>query len=112
MTVTATNDLPFETGKTWVKVELHNSRVWIPSFEDLHRIIQAISYCEDEKYPPEKGYKGRRFVEDFLRDAVYEKDYKKLAEKYKIPVRCKNIVVKTNGADLEQTKNNGRDNGR
>ena len=38
-------------GKQWVKVTLLRSRSFLPSFEDLFRIIQAICFCENEKYP-------------------------------------------------------------
>jgi hypothetical protein len=73
-----------EWGKLWVKVTLKNSQTFIPSFEDLFRIIQAICYCEDRKYP---NGKGREMVEEFLKDCVHETNYAELAEKYEIPIR-------------------------
>lgn len=80
-------------GKKWAKVTLRNSKTFVPSFEDLHRIIQAISYCEDEKYP---NGAGRGMVAAFLIDAVYEEDWAELARKYAIPIRCGNIVIESN----------------
>ena len=72
-------------GKNWVRITLKNSRVFYPSFEDLYRIVRSICECEDIKYPP--PYKGRKFVDEFLHDAVYEKDFEVLRNKYKIPNR-------------------------
>jgi hypothetical protein len=78
--------LPAEYGgKRWASVCLLRSRRFIPSFEDLHRIIQAISLCEDEKYP---GGQGRGMVARFLWACVSEPDYKKLQDRFKIPARC------------------------
>ena len=93
---------PFEwmNGKRWVFVELLNGNSFVPSFEDLHRIIQAICHCEDEKYPDGKG---RDMVADFLWDSVYIENYTELAEKYSIPIRNGTEIVKTNGAKV-QTK--------
>jgi len=72
--------------KPWVEVKLLKGRggsFW-PSFEDLHRIIQGISECEDLKYP---GGRGRDMVCDFLVDAVYESDFEVLRDRYEIPLR-------------------------
>ena len=52
-------------GKHWVKVFLRSTE-WVPSFADLFEIIQAICFCEDEKYPD--GH-GRFLVRDFLKDS-------------------------------------------
>lgn len=101
MTVTVTRDTPWD--KRWAVVEFAKTgQRWIPSFEDLHRIVQAIAFCEDERYPPEKGYEGRGLVARFLRDAVYEGDYSRLAEKYKLPIRDGSTIVRTNGANIDQ----------
>ena len=86
----------WNNGKSWVYVTLKNSQSFYPSFEDLHRIIQAICYCEDEKYPPPAEGKG--MIARFLKDAVFEKDYKVLAEKYNIPERNGEEIVNDNGA--------------
>ncbi len=85
-------------GKRWVKVKLKHSKEFYPSFEDLHRIIQAICYCEDEKYP---NGEGRDMVQDFLWDCVYEEDYDVLAIRYRIPIREGTNILKTNGAKLK-----------
>ncbi len=71
---------------------------FIPSFLDLHRIIQAIAECEDERYPPPA--KGRLRLLEFLRDAVTVKDFQALAIKYQIPERDRDRVVNTNGASV------------
>ena len=61
------------------------SSQWIPSFEDLFRIIQAICNCEDKKYP---NGKGRNMVRDFLWDAcIPDGDWETLRQQYQIPVR-------------------------
>jgi len=75
-------------GKHWVKVTLHSVE-WVPSFEDLFRIIHAICYCEDLKYP---NGQGRFMVRDFLKDCcellrpgeTLEARWKTLYEKYKL----------------------------
>ena len=88
-------------GKLWAVVTFKKTGgKWVPSFEDLHRVIQAICYCEDIKYPPPR-YKGREFVAEFLVDAAHERDFSTLAKKYKLPIRCGAIVMDSNGARLE-----------
>lgn len=41
-------------GEFWIKARLYSkgkpTNEWIPSFEDLHRILWAIGYCEKVKY--------------------------------------------------------------
>ena len=98
MDVVVTRDLPFKTTKRWVKVRLKRSREFLPSFEDLHRIVRAIGFCEDEKYP---GGKGRRMVAEFLYDAAMTDDFSSLAQKYQIPIRCGDRVVNDNGAKVD-----------
>jgi hypothetical protein len=71
---------------------------WIPSFLDLHRIIQAIAECEDARYPPPA--QGRGKLADFLRACVWEADFNTIAEYHKIPERDGDRVVNTNGARL------------
>lgn len=88
-------------GKRWVYVDLIKYGPppyprWIPAFLDLHRIIQAIAECEDERYPP--PLKGRNKLIDFLVDAVRETDFKVIARKYQIPIRDGDRVIETNGA--------------
>ena len=74
--------------KKWAKVFLKHSRTFYPSFEDLYRIVQAICFCEDEKYP---NGKGREMVKEFLIDAVDEPRYDVLRQKYQIPERAVNV---------------------
>ena len=74
-------------GKRWIKVWF-NSKEWVPSLEDLFRIIQAIGYCEDLKYPDGKG---RFMIRDFLKDCcevlkpgqTLEERWQELFEKYR-----------------------------
>ena len=71
-------------GKKWVLVKhKKNGFGFIPSFEDLYRIIKAICFCEDDKYP---SGEGRKMVERFLIDCC-DPDYnfELLQLKYKIP---------------------------
>ena len=87
----------WNNGKKWVKVNFKYSRTFFPSFEDMHRIIQAICFCEDEKYPTGEG---RKMVADFLYDACFESNFSSLAELYKIPERDGGDIAKTNGANI------------
>ena len=78
--------MPEFGGKTWVLVKHKKTGFsFIPSFEDIYRIVQGICECEDEKYP---NGQGREMVQDFLWDAC-EPDafFELLALKYKIPLR-------------------------
>jgi len=72
-------------GKSWIEVRLP-WKTWVPSFHDLFRILQAICYCEDEKYPPPA--EGRGFVMRFILDACKQgMTWEELQAKYKIPER-------------------------
>ena len=70
--------------KQWVICEMRRSRRWVPSFEDLYRINQAICYCEDIKYP---NGSGRNMVTSFLVDSTRINSFTVLREKYRIPNR-------------------------
>jgi len=86
--------------KKWVVVEFQNGTKWIPSFEDLYRIIVPICECEDEKYPEPNQY-GRFYVLNFLADTIkYLPPFETLAKKHKIPIRSGNEVIATNGASI------------
>ena len=74
-------------GKRWVWVKLwdNDACTWIPSFEDLFRIIQAVCHCEDEKYP--RG-EGRGMVRRILHDCCEsDASWELLKQKYQIPTR-------------------------
>ena len=82
---------PFDKygGKHWVMVDLgkHSGGKWVPSFHDLCRIIKALCYCEDEKYP---NGKGREMVKEFLVDCCNPlMEWGELQAQYKIPDRSK-----------------------
>jgi len=91
-----------EDGSQWIKCVFLKwgtpNPIWIPSLRDLHRIIQAISECEDLKYPPPA--RGRRQLLPFLYDCVRTADWDAVARKYKIPDRDRGRVIKTNGARI------------
>jgi len=53
--------------KTWVQVIFDNGTVWIPSFDEIGKIINLIGKCEDEKYP---NGQGAEMVKNFLENAV------------------------------------------
>ena len=73
-------------GKYWVLVEFEK-KTWVPSFRDMSRIIQALCYCEDDKYP---NGKGREMVKEFLIDCCHPfMEWEELRAKYKIPDRSK-----------------------
>lgn len=103
-------------GKPWAYVKLLKyerpgvpAPMFLPSFRDLWRMIQAIAHCEDKRYPPPAS--GRSKLAAFLSDAVHaltEDDFAQLQRKYQIPERDGAHVVKTNGADvpLEQRIDN------
>jgi len=90
-------------GKQWVVVEFKNGTKWIPSFEDLYRIIVPICECEDEKYPrPE--YLGKFYVLNFITDTIrHYTPFELLAKKYRIPIRENGQVIESNGANLSNT---------
>ena len=96
--------IPKADGRRWVGCEFlkwgtpGNHPQWIPAFHDMHRILRAMAECEDESYPPAKGFAGRRRLGDFLKDVVYEPDFNTLAVRYQIPERDRDQVVRTNGA--------------
>lgn len=100
MDVRVTNKPKWLQGKKWVQVLLKRNS-FFPSFEDLHRIIRAISYCEDEKYP---NGQGRVMFANFLYQCPFEADFRKLMEQYKIPERNGFDVINTNGAKVESKK--------
>lgn len=82
---------PFDRygGKFWVKVLL-NSREWVPSFEELFYILKFISFCENEKYPPERGLKGWRMVAEFAAKACEPgAKWEDLQREFKVPERTK-----------------------
>ena len=84
MDVIVTKNMPWGDDKDWVKVTLKKSRTFIPSFEDLYRIIRAICHCEEEKYP---NGKGLDMVAEFLEDCCRTDDWDYIVRKYQIPER-------------------------
>lgn len=78
--------------KRWVEVKVWGKTTWIPSFHDLFRVIRAICYCEDLKYP--KG-EGRKMVARFLQDCCDPlAEWEELKKSYEIPDR---ITPTSNG---------------
>ena len=54
--------------KTWVQVTFDNGVIWVPSFNELGKVINLIGKCEDEKYP---SGKGKDMVIEFLQEVIY-----------------------------------------
>jgi len=81
-------EMPRFGNKKWVRVRHKQTGfTFIPSFEDLFRIIQAICECEDKKYPSPTE-EGREMVRRFLWDACDEGiTFEQLMSNYKIPLR-------------------------
>ena len=79
--------MPAYGNKMWARVTfLASGLEWVPSFEDLFRIVKAIARAEDYKYPP--PLQGYRMVQKILCDACEpETAWEQIKAKYKIPVR-------------------------
>jgi len=52
------------------------------SSEDLYRIVDAVCWCANEKYPNGEGIK---MMKEFLNDCCDEVPFELLKKKYKIP---------------------------
>ena len=79
------------TDKEWVLVKFNTSNGWMPSFFDLGRILRAIGWCEDRKYPYGKG---RDMVTEFFVDVMGSKakgidgmSWEELEKKYELSER-------------------------
>lgn len=82
--------LPGFPEKDWVTVVFNTARQsWIPSFEDLCRIVRAIGECEERKYPQERGCRGRMMVADFVTACLADSDapWETLRKRFQIPER-------------------------
>ena len=81
--------MPRYDNKWWAVVTfVADGHEWIPSFEDLFRIVKAIARAEDFKYPPRKNYQGYKMVQKILCDACEPgTTWKQMKAKYKIPTR-------------------------
>jgi len=77
--------MPQYGNKLWVLVRFKTADEWIPSFEDLFRIIRAICHCEDVKYPYGKG---REMVRELLDKCCdWDADWEVLRAEFQIPAR-------------------------
>ncbi len=85
--VTSTKIKP--DGMPWAIVRFRGAREWVPSFEDLFRVVLAIVYCERVKYaylPRRPSAKVAAFMLDAVRAAdrvldkssTYEAEWAKL----------------------------------
>lgn len=73
--------------KTWVQVIYDNGSIWVPSFDELGKIINLIGKCEDEKYP---SGKGKDLVREFLEEVIYyDTTYEEFCRKRNIATRYK-----------------------
>jgi hypothetical protein len=73
--------------KEWVTVIFHGTgQRWVPSFEDLFRIVTALGTCEDRKYPDGEGrWMIGRFVAACL--AAEDGDWDQVRRQFQIPDR-------------------------
>lgn len=80
-------------GKRWIAVEILRGNRFVPSFEDLFRIIRGVVWCERDKYrqltrdPADmvKEFLGRCVD---LSDAEYEFAWQRLMKEFQVPDRC------------------------
>ena len=71
--------------KAWVQIIFDNRYIWIPSFDELGKILSLIGQCEDEKYPDGKGLE---LVEEFIKEAILtEITYEEFCKNKGIPDR-------------------------
>lgn len=82
-------EMPQYGYKWWAVITfLATGQKWVPSFEDLFRIVKAIARAEDFKYPPREGYQGHRMVQRILCDACDpDTTWEDTRAKYQIPAR-------------------------
>jgi len=74
--------------KEWVKVLFDNNEVWIPSFDELGKIIFLIGQCEDNKYPSGKGLDlTREFLEEAILTGI---SYEEFCKNKNIPAKIWN----------------------
>lgn len=57
----------YSENKIWVKVIFENNLIWVPSFDELGKILSLIGQCEDEKYP---NGKGLELVYEFFKETI------------------------------------------
>ena len=75
----------YSEDKSWVQVDFDNGYIWIPSFDELGKILSLIGQCEDEKYP---NGKGAELVYEFLKEAILcEMSYEEFCKMKGIPTR-------------------------
>jgi len=71
--------------KEWVRVLFDNNEVWVPSFDELGKIIFLIGQCEDNKYPNGKGLDlVREFFEEVILTGI---SYEEFCKDRNIPTR-------------------------
>lgn len=71
--------------KEWVTVTFADGTRWVPSFEDLFRVLVAIGECEDAKYP---NGKGRWMIADFVAACLVKgTTWDAVRDRFKIPRR-------------------------
>ena len=74
-------------GSDWVAVHFKNGTTWIPSFEDLYRIIHPIANIEDRKYPKRRPDAGRDFTANFFALCCGTFPWSEIKKKFMIPDR-------------------------
>jgi hypothetical protein len=80
--------MPEYGNKLWLKIKFKNGQehCWVPSFEDVARIIKGLAYCEDVKYP-NRGQYGRWLLGNLLHDCLKGIPWEEIRQRYKIPKR-------------------------
>ena len=59
----------YSNEKKWIEVIFDNNQRWIPSFDDLGKIIYLIGQCEDERYFINGG-RGLDLTKEFLDEVI------------------------------------------
>jgi hypothetical protein len=72
--------------KRWMKIRIKRGQELVPSFEDWFRMIQALSYCEREKYKslPDPLEMPKRF---FMRCFDEGITWEQIRDEFNIPQR-------------------------
>lgn len=81
--------MPQFGNKWWALVRFRKTSLeWVPSFEDLFRIVKAIADCEDRKYPRTEGYEGYRKVQKIMCAACEPRTvWERVRDQFEIPNR-------------------------
>lgn len=92
-----------ELGKEWVKIifEINgNEHFWGIELEQQAEILRRVCECEDKKYPPERGFQGRkmalRYLHKYLECATPEERRKLTEEMIRKPQHKRRQWIRNN----------------